>query len=52
MKFRIREKNFTESKDLVNESKIFLSKLDENYMKKKRAQACKFFIKAIKLEEF
>ena len=52
MKFQIRKKNYTESKDMVNEARIFLSKLDRDYMKKKMAQACKFFIKAIHSEEF
>ena len=52
MKFQIRKKNYTERKDLINEAKLFLSNLDRNYMKKKMAQACKFFIKAIKSEEF
>ena len=52
MKFQIRKKNYTESQDLIKEAKLFLSNLDRNYMKKKMAQACKFFIKAIKFEEF
>ena len=52
MKFQIRKKNYTESKDLINEARLFLRKLDNNYMKKKMAQACKFFIKAIHSEEF
>ena len=52
MKFQLRKKNFTQSKDLVNEAKNFLGTIDQDYMKKKMAQSCKFFIKAINREEF
>ena len=52
MKYDIRKKNYTESQDLIQGARNFLNTLDKNYMKKRLAQACKFFIKAIKSEEF
>ena len=47
MKYTIRGKNETESKDLLQEAKEFLGDLDKKYMKKKMSQACKFFIQAM-----
>ena len=35
LKFNLRKKNLTNSDDLVKEARLFLSKLDTNYMKKK-----------------
>jgi len=35
MKFQIRKKNCTESKEMVTEAKKFLGSLDKKYMKKK-----------------
>ena len=37
MKFQLRKKNYTQSKDLVNEAKNFLGNIDKDYMKKKMA---------------
>ena len=37
LKFQIREKNYIESKDLINEARKFLNTLDRIHMKKKMA---------------
>ena len=35
LKFQLRKKNLTKSEDLVQEARLFLRKLDTNYMKSK-----------------
>ena len=37
LKFNLRTKNYTNKHDLIQQARIFLSKLDVNYMKKKKS---------------
>ena len=53
LKFFIRRKNKINSKGLVEEARNFLStKVNRDFIMKKKAQACKYFIQALLKEEF
>ena len=52
MKYHIRKMNKTTSRELVEEARSFLNRIDNVYMLKKITACCKFFIKALHNEEF
>ena len=52
MKYHIRKMNRTTSRELIEESRVFLNRVDNEYMFKKINASCKFFVKALHFEEF